>query len=243
MRKKLTVIVDNNPFDERLKTDWGFSALLEVEDLKILFDLGNELEIFKNNVEELGIDLSGVDYLFISHYDSDHIGGLDYFLEKNNRAVVLVPYNPDYFDLNEKIENEGLKVEVVTDPMPIGPRSYKIFSTGVVSSFPRPEHSLYVFGSNGYSIIAGCSHPKVWNIAKRVEELTGFDYVDMYIGGYHFYRMNDDEIREAVRNVVSSGIRRAGACHCTGDKAREVLRNLYGENFIDIGVGKVLEWY
>ncbi len=242
MKKRLTVIVDNNPFDERLKTDWGFSALLEIEDLKILFDLGNELRIFKDNVEKLGIDLSEVDYLFISHYDSDHIGGLEYFLEKNSTATVLVPYNPDYFGLNEDIENSGLKVEVVIDPIPIGPRDYKVFSTGVVSSFPRPEHSLYVFGKEGYSIIAGCSHPKVWNIAKRVEELTNFDYIDMYIGGYHFYRMNDEEIREAVKKVVEARIRKVGACHCTGDKAREVLRDLYGDNFIDIGVGKVLEW-
>ncbi len=242
MKKKLTVIVDNNPFDEKLKTDWGFSALLEVEDLKILFDLGNESKIFANNVEKLGLDLSEVDYLFISHYDSDHIGGLNYFLEKNRKATIFVPYNPDYFDLNDKIRKMGLNVEVVTNPIPIGPRIYKIFSTGVVSSFPRPEHSLFLFGKDGYSIIAGCSHPKVWNIAKRVEELTGFDYIDMYIGGYHFYKMNDDEIKEAVRNVIKSGIRRVGACHCTGDKARSVLRDLYGKSFIEIGVGKVLEW-
>lgn len=242
MKKRLTVIVDNNDFDDRLKTDWGFSALLEIGDVKVLFDLGNKLDIFKNNVEKLNLNLSDVDYLFISHYDSDHIGGLDYFIEKNDRATILVPYNPDHFDLNDSLREKGFKVEVITDPVPIGPRDYKMFSTGVVSSFPRPEHSLYVFGKEGYSIIAGCSHPKVWNISSRVKELTGFDHIDMYIGGYHFYKMDGDEIKEAVRNVIASGIRRPGACHCTGDKAREFIKSIYGEDFIDIGVGKVLEW-
>ncbi len=244
MKKKLLIIVDNYEYEKGLKTDWGFSALLEVEGLRILFDLGNEPEIFAHNIEKLGVNLSDVDYLFISHYDSDHIGGLWHFLKRNDSAPILVPYNPEFQDLNEKLREEyGREVVVVSEPIPIGPRNLNIFSTGVVSAFPRPEHSLYLLGQQGWSIIAGCSHPKVWNIAERVKELTKSDHIDMYIGGYHFYRLKGQELKDAVKKVVESGIRRSGACHCTGNEARELLKEIYGENFIEIGVGRVLEWY
>ena len=47
-------------------------------------------DVFIRNAERLGIDLSTVDYAFISHGHSDHAGGLKHFLEINNKAKVIV---------------------------------------------------------------------------------------------------------------------------------------------------------
>ena len=56
--------------------EWGFSALIEVDGHKILFDTGARPETVLENAKELKIDLSGIDEVFMSHGHSDHTGGL-----------------------------------------------------------------------------------------------------------------------------------------------------------------------
>ena len=75
-----------------LETEHGLSILLQTERHKILLDTGAS-DVFIRNAELLGVDLSNVDYVFISHGHSDHAGGLRYFLEQNRQAKVIV--SPD----------------------------------------------------------------------------------------------------------------------------------------------------
>jgi 7,8-dihydropterin-6-yl-methyl-4-(beta-D-ribofuranosyl)aminobenzene 5'-phosphate synthase len=56
--------------------EWGFSALVEVGDRRILFDTGERPETVLKNAEELGIDLSIVTDVVLSHHHWDHVGGL-----------------------------------------------------------------------------------------------------------------------------------------------------------------------
>ncbi len=56
--------------------EWGYSALIEVDGKKILFDTGGRPETVLTNAEELGIDLSDVEDVFLSHNHWDHTGGL-----------------------------------------------------------------------------------------------------------------------------------------------------------------------
>lgn len=56
--------------------EWGYSALIEVDGKKILFDTGNRPETVLNNAQDLGIDLSDVEDVILSHNHGDHTGGL-----------------------------------------------------------------------------------------------------------------------------------------------------------------------
>ena len=56
--------------------EWGYSALIEVDGHKILFDTGNRPETVLQNARELGIDLSDVEDVILSHNHGDHTGGL-----------------------------------------------------------------------------------------------------------------------------------------------------------------------
>ena len=56
--------------------EWGYSALIEVDGRKILFDTGSRPETVLVNARELDIDLSDVEDVFLSHNHWDHIGGL-----------------------------------------------------------------------------------------------------------------------------------------------------------------------
>ena len=56
--------------------EWGFSALVESDKKRILFDTGFRPKTVLENADSLGIDLSNVEHVFLSHNHMDHAGGL-----------------------------------------------------------------------------------------------------------------------------------------------------------------------
>jgi 7,8-dihydropterin-6-yl-methyl-4-(beta-D-ribofuranosyl)aminobenzene 5'-phosphate synthase len=56
--------------------EWGFAALVEADGKRILFDTGARPNTVLDNARELGIDLSKVGEVVISHNHGDHTGGL-----------------------------------------------------------------------------------------------------------------------------------------------------------------------
>src|SRR5215207_3443653 len=56
--------------------EWGFSALVEADGRRVLFDTGLHPETVLQNAHELGIDLSSVTDVILSHHHGDHTGGL-----------------------------------------------------------------------------------------------------------------------------------------------------------------------
>jgi 7,8-dihydropterin-6-yl-methyl-4-(beta-D-ribofuranosyl)aminobenzene 5'-phosphate synthase len=56
--------------------EWGFAALIEADGRRVLFDTGNRPETVLQNARELGIDLSTVTDVVLSHHHADHTGGL-----------------------------------------------------------------------------------------------------------------------------------------------------------------------
>ena len=56
--------------------EWGFSAIIEADGERILFDTGSRENTVLLNAEELNIDLGDIKDVFLSHNHSDHTGGL-----------------------------------------------------------------------------------------------------------------------------------------------------------------------
>ena len=56
--------------------EWGFSALVEVDGHRLLFDTGGRPETVLHNARELGLDLSNVEDVILSHNHWDHVTGL-----------------------------------------------------------------------------------------------------------------------------------------------------------------------
>src|SRR5260370_2331527 len=73
--------------------EWGFSALVEVDGRRILFDTGARPDTVLNNAKDLGVDLTNVADVILSHNHRDHTGGLitlrPPLLEKNPAAPYL----------------------------------------------------------------------------------------------------------------------------------------------------------
>ena len=56
--------------------EWGYSALVDVDGKKVLFDTGANPDTVLKNAAALGIDLSVVEDVVVSHHHDDHTGGL-----------------------------------------------------------------------------------------------------------------------------------------------------------------------
>ncbi len=97
MNTKLTILCENtvekaSPFG--LLGEYGFSCLIETDQGNYLFDTGGGLTI-SNNAERLGIDLTRLDGIILSHGHLDHTGGLKQILEQTGPINVYA--HPDLF--------------------------------------------------------------------------------------------------------------------------------------------------
>ena len=54
--QQITIVYDNTAARPDLKTDWGFSALVDFRGQRILFDVGSKPDIFLGNLKQLGIE-------------------------------------------------------------------------------------------------------------------------------------------------------------------------------------------
>lgn len=55
--------------------EWGFSALVEADGQRILFDTGKAPETVLHNAATLGVDLTTIPRVVLSHHHDDHVGG------------------------------------------------------------------------------------------------------------------------------------------------------------------------
>jgi 7,8-dihydropterin-6-yl-methyl-4-(beta-D-ribofuranosyl)aminobenzene 5'-phosphate synthase len=86
-------------------------------------------------------------------------------------------------------------------------------------------------------VITGCAHPGIVNIVKKAKGMLKTD-VYLAIGGFHLGGMSSPGIEEIVNEMRREGVKNVAPCHCSGDLARKLFKEAYGENFILAGVGK-----
>lgn len=86
---KIYTLLENTRVSNSYINKHGLSLYIETKKHKILFDTGPD-DSFIKNAHQLGVDLSEVDLLIISHGHYDHGGGLKAFLTINNKAKILL---------------------------------------------------------------------------------------------------------------------------------------------------------
>lgn len=85
---KMTVLIDNVA-EAPLASEWGLSILIKADDRTILLDTGAS-DLFAQNADALGIDLTTVDTGILSHAHYDHADGMETFFSLNQDATFLV---------------------------------------------------------------------------------------------------------------------------------------------------------
>jgi len=231
---KITVLYDNYIITEGTTADWGFACLIEGEGQRVLFDTGAKSDVLLGNAEKLNLDLGHLDMIVLSHDHWDHTGGLTAVLKLNPNTQVYVPQSfPAAFD--ERTAAFEAVVTRVNEPLKI---EKQIFLTGEIEG-PVNELALVLKTDAGLALITGCSHPGIVKIAEHVENAYE-ENVHFVMGGFHLMQHSKKRVQDIANKLKVLGVIKCGATHCTGDKSIAVFKEEFGEDYVPIGVGKVI---
>jgi len=232
---RFTVLYDNYLHKEGTKADWGFSCLIEGTEKTILFDTGTQPQILMHNVNTLGVDLKKVEQIVISHDHGDHTGGLPSVLERNPNVTVFFPVSFPV-EFGRRVEGLKAKAQSVDKPVEI---CRNVYLTGEMGDEIK-EQSLIIDTAKGLIIVTGCSHQGIVNILKRAKEILDKP-IYLVFGGFHLGRKTDAEMQEIIAAFQSMKVEKCGATHCTGDAQITMFKKAFGENYVPMGTGRVIE--
>ena len=226
----LTVIYDNNPYDGRLQTAWGFACLVTTGTSTVLFDTGGAGTILLKNMAILGCDPLQIDAVVLSHIHADHTGGLAALLATGARPVV---YLPQTFPASFKSEVRGVtRVVEVTGPTEVLPA---VHTTGLLGT-AIVEQALVVKTGCGLTVVTGCAHPGVVEIVRRAKDVFGGP-VAWLVGGFHLGGASEARSLSIIDELQRLGVQKVAPCHCTGDRARRIFQRVFGPAYSPAGAG------
>ena len=232
---RLYVVFNNLPCKAGLQTGWGFACLITGLDKTVLFDTGGDGNILLSNMAKLGLDAEAVKTVVLSHNHGDHTGGLGAVLTRNPDVTVYVPESfPASF--KREVRRLGAAIETVSGARQL---SDSVYSTGEMNHGIK-EQALIVDTARGLIVVTGCAHPDVADMAEQAHFLLGKD-IYLLMGGFHLGGRSDAEIREIIKRLKTLGVKKVAPSHCTGDNAIRLFREAWGENFIEGGLGAVIE--
>ena len=152
---RITILYDAFGKPSTLKRGWGYSALVEYGGKRVLFDTGSDSNDFAYNVKTLGVDLTTLDFVVLTHRHGDHTGGLNHVLSVNPGVKIYTP------------------VEVAAFDTPVPPALSKLIRRKIDS---LPEDLHYYGGKVPDRIAAGTPWPgaNFVQIRTPTEVLPGF---------------------------------------------------------------------
>lgn len=267
---KITVLYDAFGKTRGMQKDWGYSALVEYEGKRILFDTGNNAETLERNAKAKNIDLSKLDFVVLSHRHGDHMGGLTYLLRVNPQVKIYAPkegfgvygaslpssfYRKDpslpreqrYFDgsppdvIRFGSAWPGANFELVDRSLEIAPGIHLI---ALVSDKPGTlelvELSLAINTPEGMAIVVGCSHPGIDRIVAAAAAIN--PRIHVIAGGFHLVVTSDADIQKIVTALRDSfKVDYVAPGHCTGEPAFAALKTAFGDRYRYAGLGTTLE--
>ena len=229
---KITVLIDNKSLLETTKAEWGFSAYIEFESLRGLFDTGSSYSTLLYNASKLNIDLNRLDFVFISHLHGDHSGALLELIKNHKPNNVFLPSNIKYNDLLaiSKYVKSARAIDVFTELFP------DIFSTGTLKK-TVPEQSMIIRLRSCLALILGSSHHGIIDIIRHIRIYLSTPII-VAVGGYHLSGYNRGyNVGHALYNM---GVQYVFPCHCTDESAKEGIYAAY-KRLTACGVGLHIE--
>ena len=268
---RITVLYDAFGKDAAMTKDWGYSALVEINGKRILFDTGGDPAIFAHNVKAKGVDLTELDFVVLSHRHGDHVGGLSYLLKVNPKVRIYAP-------------KDGLG---------------GIFGSDVPSTFYRKDDALppeqrYYGGTPAETIRLGTVFPgaNIQLIDKTTEVIPGITlialvsdvpgtkelkelsmavntanglvlvvgcshpgiegivgeaakinpHIHFIAGGFHLVVAQDPAIEKVATTLHDTyKVDYIAPGHCTGEPTFAALKKTFGDRYLYAGLGTTLQ--
>jgi len=165
MKLRITTLSENTAGPGNFLGEWGLSVLVETGEMNVLLDTGQSISA-AYNADILGIDLSRVDKIVLSHGHLDHTGGLREVLRRMGKEVEIIAH-PDMwqakYSLREGVDRyigipfarrelEGLGANFKLTPEPVR-LTDNIMTTGeipMVTEFEEIDADLVVKEGTGF---------------------------------------------------------------------------------------------
>lgn len=165
MGLRITTLSENTA-GRGMLAEWGLSFLIETDGINILFDTGGGISA-SHNADALGIDLSRVDKIILSHGHPDHTGGLKQVLRKINKEIEIIAH-PDIWSAKcrrrqgradkpmgipfprQELESLGARFKLTTEPVAITDRIMTSGEIPMTNDFEELDSGLFVREDAGF---------------------------------------------------------------------------------------------
>ena len=268
--EQITVLYDAFGKATAMKKDWGFAALVEIGGRRILFDTGNNPDVFAQNVKAAGVDLGTLDFVVMSHRHGDHMGGLTSLLAKNPKVKIYAPQESfgiygaslpgTFYRKNESLPQEmryydgkppemlrfgsawpKANILLIDKTTEVAPGVRLIAQ---VSDAPGTkelkELSLAINTPDGIVLIVGCSHPGIEAIVAEAAAIN--PRIRLVAGGFHLVAAQDAVIEKVVAALHDTyKVERIAPGHCSGEHTFSAVRQIFGDKYLFAGVGTVMQ--
>lgn len=201
MGLKITTLSENTAGLGCFLGEWGLSILVETGDLRVLLDAGQSISAAAN-ASLLGIDLSRIDRIILSHGHYDHTGGLPHILSKMGKTVPIIAH-PDIW-ADKYSGREGQDYRYIGIPH----RRHLLESLG--ASFNLHTEPVKI----GDGVMTSGEVPMV----------TGFEKVEPYLLVKEASAFRQDELLDDQALIIETG---AGLVVILGCAHRGIINTLY----------------
>jgi 7,8-dihydropterin-6-yl-methyl-4-(beta-D-ribofuranosyl)aminobenzene 5'-phosphate synthase len=263
---ELIPLVENLNGNKAFRKAEGVSYLIRTDHSTILFDTGIDDDsimcVLRYNLDILGIDISNIDAIVISHNHGDHQNNWKWI---NDRTFVNSENENILPDMKIYVPRDKLNLKITTvfsnDPVKI---SEGVYTTGIIRAplffFSTQEQGLmFNVKDKGIIIVTGCGHQTVEKLLQRYDRISDLSIYGI-LGGLHFPINGDSErymgyvitgwlpwepftlidVNKKIELIKKRNLKLIGiSTHDSSPKAIEAFKTAFPNEYKDLRTG---EW-
>lgn len=138
-----------------LRSGQADAIFMQTENHSIILDCGekDDGDELVELLQEKGI--SNVDYIFITHFDKDHVGGFPEVMDNVTASNIIVPNyegnNDEYEEYLKTVSDKGLQITPLT-------KDTNFLLDDVLFEVSVPKKQSYAEGDNDFSLVISVTH-------------------------------------------------------------------------------------
>lgn len=228
-------ILSNDYSNNAYKTEHGLSLFIKFNNFKLLIDSGLS-ELFIENAERVGVNVSDADAIFLTHGHYDHTRGLPVFdfqgqsifthedafvrrykLKDENYEYIGIEWNQNYLNNNPQIKTNTKMTQIfkniylsgtVPHKYPIPKNNYFIKNAdGNYEPDKLTDEQLLIFDDDdGLVVVSACTHYGVDNMTAFIKDNFKDKKVKALFAGLHLSKESDEFIDKTIKQLKNAGI-------------------------------------